>query len=372
MKHEDVSEPYIPNILIVDDVPANLKVLGWILKDEGYKIRPVLSGELALQVAEKNKPDLILLDIMMPGMNGYEVSLRLKENPALKNIPVIFISALSDTNDIIQAFTSGGVDYITKPFQSEEVKARIATHIKISRQNLELQRLNAEKDKFFSIIAHDLRGPIGAFKQSLELITGKSNLDDAKKTKLLQQLNTAAKTTYNLLENLLNWAKSQAGQINFEPQRFSLKQSIYENIELLLQIASQKQISITANVEDNCMVVADQDSISLVIRNLLSNAIKFTPNHGAIVISASENLNMVEVIIQDNGVGMKEEVVNRLFVSTTYESSAGTNNEKGSGLGLVLVKDFTERNGGQIRVESVINEGSKFIFTIPNGNSHAK
>jgi two-component system, sensor histidine kinase and response regulator len=370
MMHADLSNQYIPNILIVDDVPANLKVLGCIFKDEGYKIRPVLSGELALQVAEKNTPDLILLDIMMPGMNGYEVALRLKENPVLKDIPIIFISALSDTDDIIKAFTSGGVDYITKPFQSEEVRARIATHLKISRQNLELQRLNAEKDKFFSIIAHDLRGPIGAFKQSLELITGKTNLDDDKKNKLLEQLKTSAKTTYNLLENLLNWAKSQAGQINIEPQRFFLKHAIQENIELLSQIASQKQISITAKVDDTCSVVADQDSINMVLRNLLSNAMKFTPNQGSISISAYEIGEMVEVVVQDNGVGMKKEIADNLFKSNTYYSSNGTNNEKGSGLGLVLVKDFTERNGGQIRVESIINEGSKFIFTIPNGNSY--
>jgi two-component system, sensor histidine kinase and response regulator len=371
MKDEYFPNEYIPNILIVDDVPANLKVLGGILKDEGYKIRPVLSGELALQVAEKDKPDLILLDIMMPGMNGYEVSLRLKENSGLKDIPVIFISALNDTNDIVKAFTSGGVDYITKPFQSEEVRARIATHIKISRQNRELQRLNAEKDKFFSIIAHDLRGPIGAFKQSLELITGKTNLDENKKNELLEKLKNSAKTTYNLLENLLNWAKSQADKINIEPQIFFLKQLVHENTELLLQLANQKQISITANVDDNCVVIADKDSINLVIRNLLSNAIKFTPNNGAITVIATENGNMVEVTIQDNGVGMKEEVVNHLFLSNSYYTTNGTNNEKGSGLGMVLVKDFTERNGGQIRVESVLNEGSKFIFTVPNGNSYS-
>ena len=125
------------NILIVDDIPTNLKILGGILKGDGYKVRPVPNGLLALQAAEKERPDLILLDIMMPEMDGYEVCRKLKENPELVDVPVIFISALNDTQDIVKAFTSGGVDYITKPFQAEEVKARVATHLKICRQNLD-------------------------------------------------------------------------------------------------------------------------------------------------------------------------------------------------------------------------------------------
>ncbi|PKP46890.1 MAG: hybrid sensor histidine kinase/response regulator [Bacteroidetes bacterium HGW-Bacteroidetes-11] len=363
------NEKYIPNILIVDDVPANLKVLGGILKEDGYKIRPVLNGELALQVAAKERPDLIILDIMMPDMDGYEVCRRIKASPGLNDIPVIFISALSDTQDLVRAFISGGIDYITKPFQSEEVRARVSTHIRISRQSQELQRLNDEKDKFFSIIAHDLRGPIGAFKQSLELITGKTNLNENVKAKLLEQLKSSAKTTYNLLENLLNWAMSQADKVNIEPRNFILNQAIHENIELLLPLANQKQIDLTATVDDSQIVFADPDSIKLVIRNLLSNAIKFTPNHGAISISATGNGNMVEVTMQDTGVGMNKDIADKLFTSNEYYSSSGTNNEKGSGLGLVLVKDFVERNGGQIRVESAVNEGSKFIFTLPSRNS---
>ena len=163
-----------PNILIVDDVPANLKVLGDMLKSEGYKVRPVLSGMQAIQVAEKEKPDIILLDVMMPDMNGYEVCKLLKENKNLCDIPVIFISALSDTADIVKALNSGGVDYISKPFQGEEVRARVATHIKLYLQNKELQKLNAEKNKFFSIIAHDLRGPLGGLMGLAEIISDES------------------------------------------------------------------------------------------------------------------------------------------------------------------------------------------------------
>jgi CheY-like chemotaxis protein/uncharacterized protein YndB with AHSA1/START domain len=139
----------IPNILIVDDVSTNLKILGAILKNEGYKVRPVPNGILALQVAEKEKPDLILLDIMMPDIDGYEVCRRLKESPKLRDVPVIFISALSEPDDIVKALNSGGVDYITKPFRADEVKARVAMHLKLFQQSKEIEELKAAKYQLF-------------------------------------------------------------------------------------------------------------------------------------------------------------------------------------------------------------------------------
>ena len=142
------------------------------------------------------------------------------------DVPVIFISALSDTNDIVKAFSSGGVDYITKTFHAEEVRARIATHIRISRQNRELQQLNATKDKLFSIIAHDLRGPLGSMSQGLQLITSGMKVDERVKNNLLEELNRASKTTFNLLENLLSWSKSQTNSIRLHPVNFGIKQSV--------------------------------------------------------------------------------------------------------------------------------------------------
>src|ERR1035437_6045005 len=171
MTNNDGLTPIIPNILIVDDVSTNLKILGAILKNSGYKVRPVPHGILALQATEREKPDLILLDIMMPDMDGYEVCRRLKENPKFCDVPIIFISALSEPDDIVRALNTGGVDYITKPFRAEEVKARVATHLKLYKQSKELKELNATKDKFFSIIAHDLRGPLSGLIGLAELVT---------------------------------------------------------------------------------------------------------------------------------------------------------------------------------------------------------
>jgi two-component system sensor histidine kinase/response regulator len=202
MNNDMVTNADIPDILIVDDTPANLLLLGQILKDNGYKVRPVPSGSMALQVAEKEKPDLILLDIMMPEMDGFEVCSRLKKNEDLKDVPIIFISALNNTNDIVKAFKSGGADYINKPFQAEEVIARVTTHLKIYQQRKELQEINATKDKFFSIIAHDLRGPLSGFMSLTEMMADESfNLTSDEKKELTVDLSHSARNIYNLLEN---------------------------------------------------------------------------------------------------------------------------------------------------------------------------
>lgn len=362
-----LSDDYIPNILIVDDIPANLKVLGGILKDEGYKIRPVLNGELALQVAEKEKPDLVLLDIMMPGIDGFEVCRRLKENPHLKDIPVIFISALNDTRDIVNAFALGGVDYITKPFQAEEVSARVATHLKICRQNNELKELNATKDKFFSIIAHDLRGPIGSMMQISEFVTMKGSMDEETLHSFLESQKELSRNTFYLLENLLNWARSNTKQIEYYPEIIDINTIIKTSIENIKFQATNKNISISAQYPEQGQAYVDEHMFRLIIRNLLSNAIKFTPQGGTISISIiPDNKNSVEIAVKDTGIGMPPKTVEELFRIDVNNSRPGTEGESSNGLGLLLCKEFVERNNGKIRVESEEGKGSTFRITIPS------
>lgn len=228
-----------------------------------------------------------------------------------------------------------------------------------------LKEANTTKDKLFSIIAHDLRGPIGSFQPILELLTNEEDLDEADRNALMDGLLKASKTTYSLLENLLNWARSQSDGIKLSPGQINISEIINKNVDLLSATANQKAIKIEVNADDSLSVFADVDSINLVIRNLLSNAIKFTPEQGAITISARDNGRYIEVIIEDNGVGIKKEVIEKLFGLNSGIISSGTNQEKGSGLGLVLCKDFVEKNGGEIRVESNLGVGSKFIFTVP-------
>ncbi|MDX9746889.1 MAG: hybrid sensor histidine kinase/response regulator [Paludibacter sp.] len=367
MNHQNLTTP-IYDILIADDAPANLKVLSEILRLEGYKVRPVLNGTQALEAAELMEPDLILLDIMMPDINGYEVCKQLKSNPKLKEIPVIFISALSDTDSVIQAFAVGGVDYVTKPFKAEEVKVRVSTHLKIRMQSKELQQLNTTKDKLFSIISHDLRGPFGNFSQVLDLLSEDLEFSDPVKMRLFDELRTTSKSVMYLLDNLLNWSRSQSKRLSIDPQDVIINLAVMESIRLLKPVANAKNISLDFLADNVYTVFVDTNSLSLIFRNLVSNAIKFTNPGGKIVVSVAldeKDSSMVRVSVTDNGIGMNEEVVARLFRQGQHFTTYGTNNEKGSGLGLLLVNDFVAYNHGVLSVESKEGEGTTFSFTLP-------
>jgi len=374
MKSEDELAQHIPDILIVDDVPANLTILGAILKNAGYKVRPVPNGMLALQVASKEKPDLILLDIMMPDMDGFEVCCRLKENPKLSDVPVIFISALNDTKDIVKALSSGGVDFITKPFKAEEVKARVNTHLKLYLQSKELQaqskelkELNATKDKFFSIIAHDLRGPLGGFMGLSEMMADERQAFEPDEMKeMIVDLSHSARNIYNLLENLLEWSQMQRGGTAFNPQMVSLKEAVSECLKLVVESANKKDIHIEADISKEHSVYADINMLHTVIRNLLSNAVKFTQRGGVVSIFSGIAENKSAVIgVKDTGIGMNSEMVSNLFRINVNSSRPGTEGENSTGLGLLLCKEFVEKHGGELWVESEPNKGSVFYFTIP-------
>ncbi len=366
MNNNDESTPIIPNILIVDDVSTNLKILGAILKDKGYKVRPVPHGVLALQAAEKEKPDLILLDIMMPDMDGYEVCRQLKENVKLCDIPIIFISALSEPEDIVRALNSGGVDYITKPFRAEEVKARVATHLKLYKQSKELKELNATKDKFFSIIAHDLRGPLSGLIGLAEMMSDDTlPFEPEEKKDLMCDLRDSARNIYNLLENLLEWSQMQRRQISFAPQMLLVHEIIHEVLTIVAELARKKAIEIVVDIPQEEKVFADTNMLQTVIRNLVTNAIKFTPQEGTITLSTKHpNGKEVLFMVKDSGIGMDTEMVENLFRMDAKISRIGLDGEAGTGLGLLLSKEFVEKHGGKLWVESEEGKGSTFYFTI--------
>ena len=367
MRNNNESQQNLPNILIVDDVPANLRLLDHILKDKGYKVRPVPNGTLALQVAEKEKPDLILLDVMMPDIDGFEVCRRLKANPKLNDVPIIFISALNDTNDIVKALSTGGADFITKPFKAEEVRVRVETHLNLYNQKKELQRINAEKDRFFSIIAHDLRGPFSSFLGVTQLLDEKlSELTKEDIQDFAASMRISATNLFSLLENLLQWAKINQGLIPFEPSNMLLFKIAEESIVNVQEPAKNKGIEIVNNIGDGVEVYADKNMLQTVIRNLVSNAIKFTPKGGKISINAKAcEDKTAEISVKDSGIGMNRSMVDNLFRLDVRTNRPGTEGEASTGLGLILCKDFIEKQGGKIWVESEEGKGSVFYFTIP-------
>ncbi|RLD69127.1 MAG: hypothetical protein DRI95_00950 [Bacteroidetes bacterium] len=237
---------------------------------------------------------------------------------------------------------------------------------KIEDQNVQLEKLNATKDRFFSIISHDLRGPVCNLASSLGLITESFNeLDEKTKFELLSSLKSSSDKTYHLLENLLIWSRIQGDSIRFEPGNLLLNQMVTENIELLQANADQKQIKISVQIPEDLEIYADNYMIDTVIRNLLGNAIKFTGNNGKIDISAESNENKVEIVISDTGIGIKEKDREKLFRIEHNFQLIGTNGEKGSGLGLILCKEFIDKHNGEILVESILGKGSTFKLFLP-------
>jgi signal transduction histidine kinase len=246
-------------------------------------------------------------------------------------------------------------------------------NMKIQQQNLQLQDLNATKDKFFSIISHDLKGPLNSFTSFSGLLMNHTDSLSKDEIKMLaKDLDKSLKNLFSLLENLLEWSRSQTGNIQFKAEPFDLTAVLEENKNLLHGQAHNKKINIVNTVQGDLPVQAHRHSVNTVIRNLISNAIKFTPEGGMITLAVAQTKEELKISVSDTGVGMSPEVLEKLFRIDSKHSTKGTADEKGTGLGLILCKDFIEKNGGKIGVESKEGKGSVFYFTLPNENVPAK
>jgi signal transduction histidine kinase len=362
-----------PKILIIDDIASNIQVVANLLKKNNYNISYAQSGKAGIERALQINFDLILLDIMMPEMDGYEVCLKLKSNIRTKDIPIIFLTAKTTEDSLKRGFECGAVDFISKPFKANELLARVSTHIQLkivreilSETNLNLQKANQDKDKLLSIIAHDLSNPFSVLITFSKLLI--DSYDDFKREDVLNYLKTFYQTSkqgYNLLDNLLKWSKSQTGKIEVEPIVLDMKDLVEENITLLYSQAKSKSIELVNKVPDNLLAFADLNMILTVIRNLISNAIKFTNINGVVEISGSDHHNIIEIKIKDNGIGISPEDLEKIFRIDVKHSTAGTANERGTGLGLMLCKEFVERNMGKLLAKSEVDHGSEFIFLLP-------
>ena len=361
-------------ILIVDDVMSNVLLLKVLLTNEKFAIATASNGRQALEQVEKENPDLVLLDVMMPDMSGFEVAQHLKSNPNTADIPIIFLTALNSTADIVKGFQVGANDFISKPFNKEELIIRVTHQISlvaakrlILSKTEELQRTIAGRDKLYSVIAHDLRSPMGSIKMVLNMLI--LNLPSEKiGTEMYELLTMANQTTedvFSLLDNLLKWTKSQIGKLNVVYQDVDLVEVTDGVIEIFSMVASLKKIRIHEMKPEKMMVNADIDMLKTVVRNLLSNAIKFSKENSEVLVKMEEVDGMAVVSVQDYGCGISEEGQKKLLHTDTHFSTFGTNNEEGSGLGLLLCKDFVVKNGGKLWFTSKEGKGSIFSFSIP-------
>lgn len=361
-------------ILIVDDVMSNVLLLKVLLTNEKFAIATASNGRQALEQVEKENPDLVLLDVMMPDMSGFEVAQHLKSNPNTADIPIIFLTALNSTADIVKGFQVGANDFISKPFNKEELIIRVTHQISlvaakrlILSKTEELQRTIAGRDKLYSVIAHDLRSPMGSIKMVLDMLILNlpSEKIGAEMYELLTMANQTTEDVFSLLDNLLKWTKSQIGKLNVVYQDVDLVEVTDGVIEIFSMVASLKKIRIREMKPEKMMVNADIDMLKTVVRNLLSNAIKFSKENSEVLVKMEEVDGMAVVSVQDYGCGISEEGQKKLLHTDTHFSTFGTNNEEGSGLGLLLCKDFVVKNGGKLWFTSKEGEGSIFSFSIP-------
>ncbi|MCA9933248.1 MAG: hybrid sensor histidine kinase/response regulator [Ardenticatenaceae bacterium] len=361
-------------ILIVDDNPTNIGVLAEYLEDQGFVILVARDGESGIKKAEYAKPDLILLDVMMPGTDGFETCQELKKNDVTRDIPVIFMTALNGIEHKVKGFKVGAVDYVTKPLHQEEVLARVTAHLRIQalttqlkQANTELQKLNADKDKFLSILAHDLRGPFLPLLGSAELLSKRINqLDQDKIVEMGTSIYDSAQRVMGLLNNLLQWGRLQMDRADFRPRHLEVTRLIQQNIFLVSTNAHAKEITLHEDIAPDLPVYADANMLHFVLRNLLTNAIKFTPVGGCITVTAVPHPpSQISITVKDTGVGMSQAVVQNLFQIGYHHSTVGTHNETGTGLGLLLCEEMVKRNGGEIWVESEESVGTAVTFTLP-------
>jgi len=362
-------------VLVVDDVPTNVMLVQAILKKEGYTILTCDNGPKALAIAQEEHPHLILLDIMMPEMDGYEVLQHLKSNPETNDIPVIIMSALSDMQSIVKGYQLGAIEYVTKPFQREELLKRVAHRFElfsIKRIKQELENTIESRDTLYSVIAHDLRSPLGSLKMMINavlLMVDKKTVGE-EVFEMLQMINKTSEEIFLLLDNLLKWAKNRLNnQNNIHRQLIDINTIISSTAEIYQSMAKQKGITMTFDgVDKKLSGYVDIDMLKTIIRNIMSNAIKFSYEGGTVTVTSKTEGDFVIVSVKDTGKGIRKEDQGKLMKPNTHYTTYGTNNEKGSGLGLMLVKDFVELHGGKLWFESEQGKGSTFYFSLKSVN----
>lgn len=370
----------INKILLVDDTPANLAILRETLAPEGYNLAFAANGEKALEIASHIRPDLILLDIMMPGMDGFETCRRLKSNEATRNIPIIFISAKNEPEDIVEGFHVGGIDYIVKPFRREEVLARVRTHLQLQilalqRENLiadleeknqKLRELNDLKNKFLGMAAHDLRNPITAISgYSGLLLTDKKSFSEEKHDEFIGIINKTSQQMSSLVNDMLDISVIESGKLELHLQRGQLGKLIEERIGLIGFTAGKKNIQIHKTIAPIPEILFDANRIGQVLDNLISNALKFSPPGSTVHVSLERKGDKACVSVKDEGAGIPLDEQSKLFQGFQKTSVRPTSGEKSTGLGLAIAKKMVEAHHGTIGVSSKVGSGSIFSFELP-------
>jgi len=370
------------NILIVDDTPDNLYLLSVMLTQHGYEVRSAINGPVALMTIQVELPDLILLDINMPKMNGYEICEHLQSNEQTREIPVIFLSAFNEAIDKVKAFRSGGVDYITKPFQVEEVLVRVEHQLTLHRMRTELQQARAEalkaleqekelnrlKSEFVAMISHDFRTPLTSIQGFADLLRhNRQTLSPEIQNRYFDKIDTAVDHLLRLLNEVLLIGSIEAHKVQYQPIETDLEKFCHDLIESL-HLNSGSQPPIYTNCTGDCtQVKVDQTLLQQILSNLLSNAIKYSPSHKPIQFRLHCQNDLITIQVQDQGIGIPAEGLLHIF--DAFYRCHNVDRIKGTGLGLAVVKKCVEVHQGQIQVDSQEGVGTTFTVTLSTSDS---
>ena len=359
------------NILVVDDTIENLQLLSAMLSAHGYEVRPVTSGSQALQAARRYPPEVVLLDIKMPEMDGYEVCRHLKESEELKEIPVIFLTALGSTADKVKAFEVGGADYVTKPFQIDEVLARVKVQMALRESRLQLldsferlRTLERLRDELVQMVVHDMRTPLAALMALLELVqtyaSGKLGKEAAEDLRYAVQ---AAASVNRMADDVLDVSRLEEGKLPVERTRNDVVWMCREVSTRLSALDRRRTIVVEAANEIE--VPCDRDLVRRVLENLVSNAIRHTPARGQIRIHVARDEAWVRVSVHDEGDGVPPEARSRIFEKFGTAEVRSDRIYHSVGLGLTFCRLAVEAHGGRIGVDSAEPTGSIFWFELP-------
>ncbi|NJK65884.1 MAG: response regulator [Oscillatoriales cyanobacterium RU_3_3] len=379
------TQEFLADILIVDDIPANIQLLSLMLIENGYKVRKVISGERALKAVELQAPDLILLDIKMPGLDGYEVCRQLKASEVTCDIPVIFISALDDVFDKVKGFEAGGADYIIKPFEPVEVLARVSAQLKMQRlqqqlraanvqlaaQNVQLSQEIQEKQQaeanlrmLLHAVSHDLRSPLSGMSLLLRSRLNDAGSNIAIDRRTVEVMVQSCSRQLQLIESLTATQQFDVKSASLAMKPLSLPTLVQNILIERLPILNQHRVKVKQLfAADLPLVNADAQQLWRVFGNLIDNAVKYNQSGFILTVEAKKEGEMVRCTVADNGAGISPQQCARLF--EPYTRGVGVSLRQGLGLGLYICRQIVEAHGGEIGVDSELGKGARFWLTLP-------
>jgi signal transduction histidine kinase len=372
--YQDAPGPQF-KILIVDDREENIFSLENMLEGEGRTFFKALSGNEALKIAFKEIPSLVLMDVQMPEMDGFETVEILKSNPRTDKIPVIFVTAINkDSKYVVKGLQDGAIDYLFKPLDIEVTRAKVSTILQMVHQqnelklkNEELERLNQEKNHLLGMAAHDLRNPLGniLILSDFVLDGSKEKLTDDQQS-FLAMIKQASMYMMGLINNILDVSKIESGKLELKPKLADIRNIIESNLNLNVHLASKKNIELERDLPtDDVIAMVDGSYIDQVLNNLISNAVKFSESDTKIIVRLEKSGNDCLISVIDQGPGIPEHELGRLFKFFSRTSVQTTQGEYSTGLGLAISRKIVEAHGGSISVESTRGVGSVFSFRLP-------